>query len=292
MNDDVDGPPLTIAVAATLACMWEATAPKPGNVYRGADFVDLTYVDLIASAAVIGPIVEGAQAQGVGAAILEGVQATRRTVGGNANLGILLLLAPLAAAAKLGSPREAVAKVLEQLDPTDAQRAYEAVRLAQPGGLGRVDQADVRNDPPPGMNLADAMRLAADRDLVALQYANQFSDVFAMADRIAAGSTRGWPLADAIVHAFVSLLAEQPDSLIARKCGDAKAQEVTRRCQTVLAAGLPGDDAYDSAVADLDFYLRADGHRRNPGASADLTAAALFVLLLEDRIDWPVRFYR
>ena len=40
-------------VQATLACLWEATAPKPGNVYRGADFDDLTYADFITSAAVI-----------------------------------------------------------------------------------------------------------------------------------------------------------------------------------------------------------------------------------------------
>jgi triphosphoribosyl-dephospho-CoA synthase len=44
---------LGIGQCATLACFLEATAPKPGNVHRGADFDDLTYPDLIASAIMI-----------------------------------------------------------------------------------------------------------------------------------------------------------------------------------------------------------------------------------------------
>ncbi len=34
-----------------VACIWEATARKAGNVHRGADFPDVTYADFLASAA-------------------------------------------------------------------------------------------------------------------------------------------------------------------------------------------------------------------------------------------------
>jgi len=42
-------------------------------------------------------------------------------------------------------------------------------------------------------------------------------------------------------------------------------------------------------LADFDFWLRSDGHRRNPGTTADLIAAALFVLLRDGLIDPPYR---
>ena len=73
------------------------TAPKPGNVHRGADFEDVTYVDFVQSAVVVGPILERAAELGVGRTVLEAVRATREAVGTNTNLGTLLLLAPLAA---------------------------------------------------------------------------------------------------------------------------------------------------------------------------------------------------
>ena len=49
---------MSVAQAATLAVIYEVTVPKPGNVHRGADFEDVTYVDFIQSAVVIGPILE------------------------------------------------------------------------------------------------------------------------------------------------------------------------------------------------------------------------------------------
>ena len=44
------------------------------------------------------------------------------------------------------------------------------------------------------------------------------------------------------------------------------------------------------ALADLDFWLRSDGHRRNPGTTADLIAAGLFAALREHQIALPFRW--
>ena len=136
------------------------------------------------------------------------------------------------------------------------------------------------------------MQLAAHRDLVARQYTNEFQEVFQVAESIEDSVGRNWPLSDAIVYAFLRLLAEQPDSLIARKCGSEVASEVSAQAAQVLSQGVPGESDYEQAIREFDFSLRIDGHRRNPGTSADLIAAALFVLLREQRLNWPVRFYR
>jgi triphosphoribosyl-dephospho-CoA synthase len=86
-------------------------------------------------------------------------------------------------------------------------------------------------------------------------------------------------------------MSEFPDSLIARKCGEAVARQSAALAAAALAAGQPSDADYLRAVADLDFWLRADGHRRNPGTTADLLAAGLFASLLSGVIQLPVRFY-
>ncbi|MBA3483180.1 MAG: triphosphoribosyl-dephospho-CoA synthase [Pirellulales bacterium] len=277
-------------VQATLACLWEATAPKPGNVYRGADFDDLTYADFVTSAAVIGPILNETPPLGVGATVLAAVAATRDAVGTNTNLGMMLLITPLAAAAMDRPLSEGVAEVLRDLSVEDANQVYAAIRLAQPGGLGRVDNADVNAPEALQITLREAMALAAGRDLVARQYVNDFAEVRWTADRIAAAATEQ-PLGEAIVRAYLELLAKHPDSLVARKCGPEVATQVSAGAATVLAALPHGEDAYHASRAEFDFWLRAEGNRRNPGTSADLIAAALFTLLREQRIKLPVRFY-
>ena len=284
-------PRLSLGECATLASLWEVTAPKPGNVYRGADFEDVTFADFVTSAAVIGPIFGDAPAGGVGGIVHAAVAATLAAVGTNTNLGMLLLFAPLALVPREQTLARGIADVLKGLTVADAEKVYAAIRLASPGGLGEASEADVNATAPPSITLLEAMRLAADRDLVARQYANDFREVFVLADRIAALSAAG-PLGAAIVRAYLELIAEHGDSLVQRKCGAEMSAQLARRAGRVLEAHRQyGEDVYADALADLDFWLRSDGHRRNPGTSADLVAAALFVLLRDQRLHWPVKFY-
>lgn len=286
MDSDSCSTRFPIAQAATLACLWEVTAPKPGNVHRGADFDDVTYLDFVQSAVVVGPILAQAKELGVGRTALEAVRATKAAVRTNTNLGTVLLLAPLAAVPERLRLADGIRGVLERLTAEDTRYVYEAVRISAAGGLGHIEIADVFEEPP-NILLVEAMRLAAHRDLVARQYTNQFADVFdRLAIGIEAGIGKGWPLTTAIVHAQLQQLAAEADSLILRKCGPQLAESVRARAAAAIAAGKPGEESYERAVADLDFWLRADGHRRNPGTTADLIAAAMFVLLREGRLDW------
>jgi triphosphoribosyl-dephospho-CoA synthase len=275
---------MDISSAVTLACIWEATAAKPGNVYRGADFEDVTYADFLTSAAVLGPKIALAPTNGVGHAILESIKAMHDAVGTNTYLGTVLLLAPLAAAAPGYPLQVGLSDVLNNLAAEDTRLVYEAIRLAQPGGLGKVDEGDV-HEAAPDIMLVEAMGLAAERDLVARQFTNGFQQVFWAAARI---REHDLPLSSSIVRGYLELLAEYPDTLVARKCGMEMAQEVSRCAARILTYT---DEDYNAAVADFDFWLRADGHRRNPGTSADIIAAALFVLLRDGKLEWPVRFY-
>ncbi len=85
-------------------------------------------------------------------------------------------------------------------------------------------------------------------------------------------------------------MSRWPDSLIARKCGAEVAQKAADWAAEVLAAGEPGSETYQQALSNLDFWLRSDHHRRNPGTSADLVTAALFAALRQGVVQTPIRW--
>lgn len=268
---------------AQLACILEVTARKAGNVHRERDFEDTQFVDFLLSAAAIAPVFDRAASAPVGQTILDGIWATQRWVKPNTNLGIVLLLAPLAAVPAHEPLASGVRAVLRNLTVEDARLAYRAIRLAQPGGLGQAANQDVATEPT--LTLTEAMALAAERDLVALQYASGFEAVLevGLPTLEAAWFLNGWE--ESIQVAHVQLLALFGDSLIARKCGAAESQEAARRASEVLASGFPVTEAGGHAFRELDSWLREKGNRRNPGATADLVTACVFAGLREGRLN-------
>lgn len=278
---------LTIGQCATLACLLESATPKPGNVHRGADFEDMTFTDFMATAVAIGPVMATASAdRRVGETVLAAVQASKRVTRANTNLGTVLLFAPLAVVSRDTPVEKELPGILGDLSPQDATDVYEAIRLADASGLGRVTEHDVHGSAPE--DLLDAMKVASPRDLVARQYVTDFHDVLQVTvPAIVQGLASGWSLPDSIIHTHVRLMAHFPDSLIVRKCGEEVGATASLRARAVLDAGQPGDQAYHAGLEDLDFWLRSDGHRRNPGTTADLIAAALFVGLRESLIVPP-----
>src|SRR6202040_1799799 len=115
----------SIALNLQLACIWEATARKPGNVHRLQDFDDTTYVDFLQAAAAFAPVLANPGNAPLGESIYRGVIAASLTAT-NTSLGIVLLLAPLAWAARAASLRTELPTVLAQLDVKDAISVYDA----------------------------------------------------------------------------------------------------------------------------------------------------------------------
>jgi triphosphoribosyl-dephospho-CoA synthase len=278
-----------IGLCAQLACVWEVTARKPGNVHRYRDFADVTYLDFVVSAAAIAPPLARAAQQRPGQTILECVRATRRLTRTNTNLGIILLLAPLASLRPEVDLRSGVHRILTDLDVEDARLAYEAIRLANPGGLAISSQQDVAGEPT--CSLREAMALAADRDLVARQYVNEFQHVFdVVTPELSEWLRRTESLEGAIVGTHLAMLSQFPDTLIKRKCGAPLAQEASVRARRVLTADWPETESSWRELRAFDDWLRSDGNRRNPGTTADLITAGLFVALKNEEIPADARF--
>jgi triphosphoribosyl-dephospho-CoA synthase len=265
-----------IAAAFAAACRDELEALKPGNVHVFADGHRMTADQFVRSAeAAASPLT--APGATVGARILGAVAATTAAVGTNTNLGIILLCAPLAAAAEQEgcALRLALLRALGALTVEDATLAFRAIALASPGGLGTVEQHDVRA--PATVSLLAAMAAAADRDRIARQYASGFGDVFGTgAAALSAARARSGDAAFATMSVYLAFLAAFRDSHIVRKHGPGIAEEVRRTASGFVArigASGPHAQLHDDLMA-WDRVLK--DAVINPGTSADLTVATLF----------------
>jgi len=276
VRSDTGLTPQAIAIAFEQACLDELAAPKPGNVHLFAAGHRMTADDFVRSAAAAaGPLT--AKGAKVGARILGAVEASLAVTNANTNLGIVLLCAPVAAAAERGGDlRPALGRVLDALDRDDADLAFRAITRAAPAGLGRAGRYDVFM--PATVSLREAMAEAAGHDRIARQYATVFADIFEQGEpffaaRLASVHDRKL----ATLALYLGFLAAFPDSHIARKYGPTVAAKICTRAaeierQVMAAAQL--DEVLPTVLA-WDAKLKEDGI--NPGTSADLTVASLFV---------------
>ncbi len=332
----------------SLASQWEAVAAKPGNVHRLADFSDMGLIDFLASASAITAVAHhwlpkwtprsaklSTTVPSFAEFIFDAIQATRRVTSANTNLGICLLLGPLAEAyAKLStsqtppdslerstnskplSPtldqtnlpleswRSAVQSLIAAAPVEQTRWLYRAIAAAQPGGMGQVPEADVAavDSLTATDTVAHVMNLAADRDLIAAEYTTGFHVTFSeTVPTLGEFVSRGYGVQWAIIGTYIRLLARRPDTLIARKAGLEKAREVStwagRLADGYFALPVPDWDQFqdrqeacEADLADLDFALRSNGNGLNPGTTADLIAAGLFVSLLSGAIVLPARW--
>jgi len=266
-----------IEAAFRWACLTELDAPKPGNVHAFANGHRMTVYEFVRSAdAAAAPL--SAQGARVGLRIHRAVMATLVAVGTNTNLGIILLCAPLAAAAERDAAnlRNALHQVLQDLDVDDADLAFRSIVRAAPAGLGHSAQHDVFN--PATVSLLQAMSEAANRDMVARQYATDFADIFDL----------GLPLFESVRHrrgdakwatlaTFLGFLSAFPDSHILRKLG-AETAHCVQGAALKFARMLQAAERPDQALPALLTWDAALKEKAiNPGTSADLTVATLFV---------------
>ena len=162
------------------------------------------------------------------------IEATARWTRSNSNLGIVLLVAPLARAALCaaetgeGTLRAALRGVLAETNVDDARDVYAAIRLAAPGGLGHAPKEDVKNDPT--VTLVEAMRLAADRDGIAREYADSFEATFEIGAPALGRARAGLEAAEDLAElALVGLLGAEGEAADRVLVDPARARRVVGR---------------------------------------------------------------
>ncbi len=265
------------------ACKVDVEAFKPGNVSVYADGHDMTVNDFLVSAEVSAEAICNPD-YSLGEKIYYSVKETRKAVGCNTNLGIILLCAPLIQAAtniegKI-SLRQALGNILKSTTVNDAEWAFKAITLAAPGGLGISTDQDVKKQP--DITLTQAMEIAKERDRIALQYTTNYEDIFNFAilrynEKFNRFGDKNW----AAVAVFAGLLRLYPDSHIERKYGNQYSLIVSKKMAVVEAELFSTDRPEDlePMLHDIDREFKAKGI--NPGTTADLTVATVLTVLLQ-----------
>jgi len=266
------------------ACRAELAALKPGNVHVHAGGHGMEAAQFEAAAVAAAPLIAASGVK-VGERIRRAVEASLAAAGCNTNLGILLLCAPLAAAAERASPhglRGRLRDVLNDFDEQDAAAVFAAIRMANPGGLGSVPEQDVAA--PPSMELLEAMGLAADRDRIARTYVTDYAEIFDFGLPVLANAraqTSDPELAVTTLH--MAFLAYFPDSHIARKHGPAVAEDVRAAARDTAPLWQPVARC-NTLPGLLDFDADLKHRNLNPGTTADIVVATLFSAALCDAL--------
>ena len=268
------------------ACLQELQAIKPGNVHLFADGHGMTVQDFIASAEAVSAVITQPNIS-LGERIFISVQATQNAVHCNTNLGIILLCAPLIKAACEPVSMRLSAHLKSVLTSTtieDAALCFNAILLANPAGLGKSAQHDVHHTA--DCTLLQAMQAAAWYDLIARQYCNNFADIFEFGLPKFEQALTQWQNASwATTAVYLHFLATYLDTHIVRKYGEAMAKQVQAEAMQHLAAFtmLENPKLYLGELLRWDADLKARGI--NPGTSADLTVASLFLYAVQNRLN-------
>lgn len=261
------------------ACEQEVAAPKPGNVNCFSDGHNMQVEDFLLSANVIAPVL-AQQNTSVGELILQSIQATRSVVNCNTNLGIVLLFAPLCCAIhrcdNFEQLPEALNQVLNTLTIDDAKACYQAIRLADAGGMGKVENQDLISTPTIG--LKQAMELAKDRDSIAKQYVNNYHEIFHIGlPNLTAAIKCEESIEWATALAYLTILSSVPDTLVCRKQSLDQAKAVSIKAKVLIDKmnSINKLSYFKSDIIAWDNELKKNAI--NPGTTADLTAATLLL---------------
>lgn len=281
--------PSHIARCAQLAMLLEVSAtPKPGNIDRDHNYTDTRFEHFLASAVGVYPVLEKAarSKSGVGMIIHEAVaESARWQKGGNTHFGAFILLIPLVMAAGKCENKTClkvqVQKVVKETAAEDAIEFYRAfsearVKVKPVDELALGDAASIDKIRAQGLTLYNMMEISSSYDMIANEWTNGFQKTFECTESIIS-KIKNHGINDAVVITFMELLSKNKDTFIQTKFDSNKAEEVSMRARRILQKG--DIDEIRDEIHSFDEDLLKEGI--NPGSTADIIIAGLFVALFE-----------
>jgi len=296
-----------IAKTAQIASVLEVSGyPKPGNVHRNRDFPDMIFEDFLISGIVIGDTMKKAAKKGnkyynkdsldkigLGKLIKEAVVETDKWIANNTNLGIIMLLTPLAAAAGMSSNvddlRNNVDNIMKNTTSYDAVNLYTAINIADAGGMGEREDLDVGSNNAKNelidknINMFDVLDLSSQWDMLAYELTRTMPITFDIGYPTYKDVKISNGLNNATVQTFLTILSIYSDTLISRKYGLEVAEKVSEDADRIVAeGGILTDKGKDLLYK---FEVDLIEKNLNPGTTADLTASSVMVALIDEYKD-------
>ena len=285
--------------------------PKPGNVHRTRDFIDTHFEHFLVGGVVIRDVFQSlcnhtlnirkknedySQIQ-LGKYILQAVQETNKwQYGGNVNLGEILLLIPLCAAVcilversnkTINDVRIELDKVIKNSTYKDTINLYKAIEIANPGGMGEINEFDINNISSlekiksQKINLYQIFDISKHRDSIAMEWVSKFKITFELGVPFFLNTFQeSRDINTAIVNTFLKIASEIPDTLIIRQSGKKYAKKYSQTATKILAQGGILNPSNKIKLFEWEKRLMNSNLKINPGTTADLTASTIFISLL------------
>ena len=283
-----------IAKIAQIASALEVSGyPKPGNVHRTRDFEDMEFEDFIISGIVIGDTIREATRDvdvnnpQLGKYILQAVSETDRWIKNNTNLGIVMMLTPIAVACRISNSfdeiRDNIKLIMSNTSVDDACDLYDAINIADAGGMGDQDEYDVSSDNAKqelkdnNQTMFDVLKISAPWDMLAREMTSDMPAVFEIGYPAYYEFRKEKSKNESCVLTFLTILSQVPDTLISRKYGSDEALKISMMTRDLL--NLKDSSDFQEKLKEFDDYLFKNKY--NPGTTADLTAASIFVSYLK-----------
>ena len=287
-----------IAKIAQIASALEVSGyPKPGNVHRTRDYDDMVFEDFVISGIVIGDTIREACTDvdvdnpKLGKYILQAVAETDRWIKNNTNLGIVMMTTPIAVAASISDSfddiRENIKLLMGNTSVDDACDLYDAINIADAGGMGDQDEYDVASDNAKqelrenGQTMFDVLKISAPWDMLAREMTSDMPAVFEIGYPTYHNLREEKSQNDACLLTFLTILSHVPDTLISRKYGDEEALKISLMTRDLLK--MKDSPDFIDRVSEFDDYMFKNKY--NPGTTADLTAASICVSYLKSHFE-------
>ena len=295
-----------IAKLGEIATLLEVSGfPKPGNVHRTQNFDDMKYEDFLISSVSIREYLEIATYNAskfypnvlsevkIGSCILGCIESTQSLVETNTNLGISMLLVPLAASCGALHNSDSIETLPYVLDTImrnttseDAVALVKAITLANAGGLDdKTDKYDVNNENTiqeiidNDVNIYDLLEMSAKRDKISYELINGMPVISKIGYPAYVQSMDKYSKNDATLETYLTILANVPDTLITRKYGEEVAFKISHKAKSILESTEIASKERLNALKEFDVSLRKNKY--NPGTTADFTAASIFIALVD-----------
>ena len=300
--------PILISKIAQISSVLEVSGhPKPGNVHRTHDFEDMVFEDFLISGIVIGEEIKKAAQQGskfkgkidkfhkiqLGKLIKNAVLETDKWIANNTNLGIVMLLTPISAAAGMSSNldelRYNVGTIIKKTTPQDAVELYDAINIADAGGMGKQKNFDVTKLEAKNslleenVSMYDVLKISSKWDLLAFELTHKMPVTFELGFPTFLDVKAKHGINRATVQTFLTILSKYPDTLISRKYDDHVAVKVSQDANNILKKGGILTETGLKMLESFDQKLIKK--KLNPGTTADLTASSIMIGLLSKFMD-------
>lgn len=298
-----------VAKAAQIASVLEVSGyPKPGNVHRTQDFEDMIFEDFLVSGIVIGDKIKEAAYKGkkyknrpdewhkieLGNIIKRSILETDKWVENNTNLGIIMLLTPLSAAAGMSDNFDQIRGNLELIMKSttafDAVNLYDAINIAQAGGMGETNELDVGSKQAKkelilkNINMYKVLEISSSWDMLAYELTNKMPVSFELGYPTFKHIKKAFGMNKATVQTYLTILSIYPDTLISRKFDRVSAEQVSADAKLILDKGGILTQEGISLLEEFDNELM--DKKRNPGTTADLTASSIMLAILNQFEDY------